>query len=246
MDDLRAHPQIEELIETLDQNEMHKEKAEVESLMDYIGDMEKTLADMLKEMQGMRKEIDLIHSSTLRAKCLVLVEKTEGGIRQAVAVVVKVKDNLIDSAKKAVKAFKEKGRDAYIKAVRAMKVPETLDKLAGLFAVMSKDTRENAKQLVQMQSELNIGKAHFKNVARLFAGRQTKDLESVKADKGVLSGIGKTMERIGKGFEGLAQKAMDKADKIRAAKVRESVKDTLDALKGIPGGRVKDEPYCDR
>lgn len=246
MDDLREHPQIEELIEALDQTEMHKEKAEVESLVDYIGDMEKTLSDMLKEMQEMRKEIDLIHNSTLRAKCLVLVEKTEGGIRQAFAVVIKVKDNLVESAKKAVKAFKEKGRDAFIKAVRAMKVPETLDKLSGLFAVISKDTKENAKQLSQMQSELNIGKAHFKNAARIFAGRQTKDMESVKADKGVLSGIGKIMERIGKAFEGLAQKAMDKADKIRASKVRESVKDTLNTLKGIPGGRVKNEPYRDR
>lgn len=60
MDDLREHPQIAELMETLEQNDMHKEKAEVESLLDYIGDMEKTLTEMLGEMQAMRQEINLI------------------------------------------------------------------------------------------------------------------------------------------------------------------------------------------
>ena len=40
MDELKEHPQVAELIDTLDKNEMHKEKAEVESLVDYIGGME--------------------------------------------------------------------------------------------------------------------------------------------------------------------------------------------------------------
>ena len=173
MDDFRENPQIEELLDTLDKNEMHKEKVEVESLVDYIGNMETTLTDMLKEMQEMRKEIDLIHNGTLKAKCLVLVEKTEGGIKQAFAVVVKVKDNLVESAKKAVKAFKDKGRDAFVKAVRAMKVPETLDKLAGLFVILSKETKENAKQLTEMQSELNSVKVHEK--PRKPAGFQDKE-----------------------------------------------------------------------
>ena len=246
MDDLREHPQIEELLETLDKNEMQKEKAEVESLVDYIGSMETTLTDMLKEMQEMRKEIDLIHNGTLKAKCLVLVEKTEGGIKQAFAVVVKVKDNLVESAKKAVKEFKEKGRDAFVKAVCAMKVPETLDKLAGLFVIMSKETKENAKQLSEMQSELNVGKAHIKNVGRLLTGKLTKDADTVKTDKGILASLGKMHEKISNGFQSLAQKAMDCADKIRAAKVRESVKDALDNLKGIPGGLTRNEPSRDR
>ena len=54
MDELKEHPQVAELIDTLDKNDMHKEKAEVESLVDYIGDMEKTLTEMLKEMQEIR------------------------------------------------------------------------------------------------------------------------------------------------------------------------------------------------
>ena len=69
MDDLKNNQQITELLDTLEQNGMQKEKGEVQSLVDYIGDMENTLTAMLSEMQEMRKEVNLIHDSTLRAKC---------------------------------------------------------------------------------------------------------------------------------------------------------------------------------
>ena len=78
MDELREHPQVAELIETLDKNDMHKEKAEVESLVDYIGDMEKTLTEMLGEMQAMRQEINLIHNSTLKAIDTGVIPKYAG------------------------------------------------------------------------------------------------------------------------------------------------------------------------
>lgn len=41
MENLEEHPQIAELLETLDQNGLTKEKSEVQSLVSYIGDMEK-------------------------------------------------------------------------------------------------------------------------------------------------------------------------------------------------------------
>ena len=74
---LREHPEISELMDTFDKNDMHKRKAEVESLVDYIGDMEKTLTEMLNEMRNMRQEINTIHNSSVRAKCQNLVQKTE-------------------------------------------------------------------------------------------------------------------------------------------------------------------------
>ncbi len=110
MNELNEHPQIAELMDTLEKNEMHKEKAEVQSLVDYIGNMEKTLTEMLDEMKNMRQEIELIHNNSLRAKCQNLVQKTEGKIKQGIALVVKVKDNFIQSAKNALTAFKEKAK----------------------------------------------------------------------------------------------------------------------------------------
>ncbi|MBQ6270485.1 MAG: hypothetical protein IJK65_02120 [Clostridiales bacterium] len=246
MDELREHPQVAELIDTLDKNDMHKEKAEVESLVDYIGEMEKTLSEMLKEMQNMRKEISLIHNSTLRSKCQNLVQKTEGKIKQIFAVIGKIKDNFIQAVGNAVRTFKEKGKEAFKKAVRAMKVPETFDNLSGLFGKFSKDIEQDVAQIDSMQTELTGAKNHLKNVGRLLVGKPAKEAEQEKSDKGILSRLGKVFGKIGRGFETLSQKAMDKADKIRAADVKESVRNELDALKGIKGAPGKSDPIRDR
>lgn len=246
MDALREQPEISELMDTLDKNDMHKEKAEVESLVDYIGDMEKTLTEMLNEMRDMRQEINLIHNSSVRAKCQNLVQKTEGKIKQGLAVVGRVKDNFIQSAANAVKAFKEKGKDAFAKAVRAMKIPETLDKLTALFLICSKEIKQDAAQLKSMQSELTSAKGHLKNVGSLLVGKSARKLDEIKQDKGLLIRVSKLAEKVGKGFERLAQRAVDAADRIRVSHVKESVKGELDTLKGIKNGRNLPDPSYDR
>lgn len=246
MNDLYEYPQIAELMDTLEQNGLDKEKAEVQSLVDYIGDMEMTLTEMLKEMQDMRQEINLIHNNSLRAKCQNLVQKTDGKIKQGLAVVGRVKDNLTQSTSNAIKTFKEKGKEAFGKAVHAMKIPETLDKLAGLFGKLSKEVEQDVVQINAMQSELNSAKGHFKNVGRLLIGRETKEAEQNKTDKGILVCFGKMFGKVGLGFARLSQKAMDAADKIRVSHVKESVKNDLDALKGIKNGRTVSDPFRER
>ncbi len=241
MSELKDHPQITELMETLDKNDMHREKKEVEALVDYIGDMEKTLTEMLKEMQSMRLEINLIHNNSLRAKCQNLVQKTDGKIRQALSVVGKVKDNLIKSAANAVKVFKEKGKEAFKKAFNAMKIPATLDKLGKMFGKLSADLAQDSKQLSSMQSELNSAKGHFKNVGRLLIGKEAKDSKD-KADRGTLGRLGKLFEKLGKGFSSLEKKAYDRADSLRVDKVKQSVKSDLNFIKGSSPDRQKTAP----
>ena len=43
MDQLKEHPQIVELLDTLDKNGLMKEKNEVQSLVSYIGGMEEMI-----------------------------------------------------------------------------------------------------------------------------------------------------------------------------------------------------------
>ena len=82
MDELKNNPQIIELLETLEENGMHKEKGEVSALVSYIGDMEHTLSAMLVEMQEMRKEVNMIHNSSVKAKCENLIQTADGKISQ--------------------------------------------------------------------------------------------------------------------------------------------------------------------
>lgn len=227
MDQLKEHPQIVELLDTLDKNGLMKEKSEVQSLVSYIGGMEETLTEMLGELQDMRREINLIHNNTLRSKCHTLVEKTEGKIRQGFSAVKKMKDNLIQSAGNAVRAFREKGRDALAESVRAMKIPEALDKLSAMFGRMSKEMAQDTKKLSAMQTELQGAKGHLKNMGLLFMGKVAKEAEHSKTDKGVLSRLSRLFEKAQKGFASLEQKAMDTADKLRVSRVKSSVKENL-------------------
>ena len=227
MDQLKEHPQIVELLDTLDKNGLMKEKNEVQSLVSYIGGMENTLTEMLGELQDMRREINLIHNNTLRSKCHTLVEKTEGKIRQGFSAVKKMKDNLIQSAGNAVRAFRERGRDALAESVRAMKIPEALDKLSAMFGRMSKEMAQDTKKLSAMQAELQGAKGHLKNMGLLFMGKAAKEAEHSKSDKGVLSRLSRLFEKAQKGFASLEQKAMDTADKLRVSRVKSSVKENL-------------------
>ena len=105
---------------------------------------------------------------------------------------------------------------------------------------------QDVQQLNSMQSELNSSKGHLKNIGRLLIGRESKEVEQAKSDKGVFSRFGKLFEKIGKGFGTLSQKAMDKADKIRVTNVKESVKNELDTLKNLNHGRPVSDPSRER
>ena len=64
MDQLKEHPQIVELLDTLDKNGLMKEKNEVQSLVSYIGGMEETLT----ERQQKRKRSPLSGRSLKQRK----------------------------------------------------------------------------------------------------------------------------------------------------------------------------------
>lgn len=138
-----------------------------------------------------------------------------------------MKDNLIQSAGNAVRAFRERGRDALAESVRAMKIPEALDKLSAMFGRMSKEMAQDTKKLSAMQTELQGAKGHLKNMGLLFMGKAAKEAEHSKTDKGVLSRLSRLFEKAQKGFASLEQKAMDTADKLRVSRVKSSVKENL-------------------
>lgn len=241
MENLEEHPQIAELLETLDKNGLTKEKSEVQSLVSYIGDMEKTLTGMLGELQDMRKEINLIHNSTLRSKCQNLVQKTEGKIQQGFSTVKKVKDNLIASAQNALRSFREKGKDALAESVRAIKILETLDKLSLMFRKLSADMAQDSMKLSAMQSEFQGAKGHLKNMGLLLVGRAAKETEHIKTDKGILARLSHLFDKVQKGFSSLEQKAMDTADKLRVTRVKVSVKENLNKYKAAAKGEKQTE-----
>ena len=171
MEKLNENPQVEALLDALEQNGLHQEKAEVQSLVQYVGSMEKTLADMRSTLQSMREEVAKIHDSTLRGKCEKLAEKADSRIKQSFAALKDTKDNLLQSAGNALKAFREKGKDALAESIRAMKIPDILDKLAAFFQRQSKDMARDVVSVKAINAELQSTRGHLKNIGRVLVGK---------------------------------------------------------------------------
>lgn len=245
MDELKNNPQIIELLETLEENGMHKEKGEVSALVSYIGDMEHTLSAMLVEMQEMRKEVNMIHNSSVKAKCENLIQTADGKIRQGVASVSKAKNNLIVSAANAMKVFREKGKEALKNAVKAMKIPETLDKLGKVFHSFAVSMNESAKNVQNARAELGGAKRHILNAGRLFFGKGAKEQELAVRDNGILSRLQSLFGKLGNGFSALESKSNNLADKLRYTRIKDSVKADLDFLNGKTAEKDTPTPIKD-
>lgn len=245
MDELKNNPQIIELLETLEENGMHKEKGEVSALVSYIGDMEHTLSAMLVEMQEMRKEVNMIHNSSVKAKCENLIQTADGKIRQGVASVSKAKNNLIVSAANAMKVFREKGKEALKNAVKAMKIPETLDKLGKVFHSFAVSMNESAKNVQNARAELGGAKRHILNAGRLFFGKGAKEQELAVRDKGIISRLQSLFGKLGNGFSALESKSNNLADKLRYTRIKDSVKADLDFLNGKTAEKDTPTPIKD-
>lgn len=235
MNELRENKEINELLEALEENRMFKEKNEVSALVDYIGEMEKTLFAMLTEMQEMRKEVNLIHDNTLRSKCETLVQSADQKIRQGIAVVVKAKENFVISAKSALNIFKEKGKEALKDAVRKMKIPETLDRMGDFFHKLSESLRGSVENIKSAREEYIASKHHKTNARLLLFGKKPAEQQTVKNDKGILAKMETFFGKLARGFSSIETKANDLADKIRVDRVKSSVKADLAFLNGEVG-----------
>lgn len=76
---LGEHPQIKELLSVLEQNNLQKQKEEVQALVGYMDSLEGKLAQMMEEMKEMRLEIrQAPRQRGIRARCAQLVTATEG------------------------------------------------------------------------------------------------------------------------------------------------------------------------
>ena len=207
--------------------------------------MEHTLSAMLVEMQEMRKEVNMIHNSSVKAKCENLIQTADGKIRQGVAAVSKAKNNLIASAANAMKAFREKGKEALKNAVKAMKIPETLDKLGKVFHSFAVSMNESAKNVQNARAELGGAKRHILNAGRLFFGKGAKEQELAVRDKGILSRLQSLFGKLGNGFSALESKSNNLADKLRYTRIKDSVKADLDFLNGKTAEKDTPTPIKD-
>ena len=231
-------PEITELLSVLEQNGLHKERDDVNHLVNYLDGMESKLSELMNELSEMRKEVSQIHDNTLRAKCSQFVGKAGEKLKQTGTAILTLKNNFIRAAGNAVKSFREKGLDALRSAMQAMKIPNALEALKSGFCRSADAMQESAGRVDGLRQELHEVWLHLKNAGRTLLGKPTKEAVALEADKGALAKLRSFMERMSKGFSAMEQSTDALAGKLRAerdapvkAESRDSVKSELRDIK---------------
>ena len=229
---LGEHPQIKELLSVLEQNNLQKQKEEVQALVGYMDSLEGKLAQMMEDMKEMRLEVGKLHDKGIRARCAQLVTATEGKIQQTRTMVFTAKANLISSAGRMVQTFRGKGRSALRQAVQALRIPAVLSRMERGFSHAGRAMEQCAGKLDVIRAELHQAGSHMKSAGRALVGKEVQQAQELEADKGVLAKLRGLFLSCGKIFSGMERGAGRLAEK--AGGERFSVKSELRGLRAAP------------
>lgn len=226
---LREYPQIIELLAVLEQSGLTKERNEVSSLVEYIGSMEERLSQMMGELQEMHGEVKQIQDKGLHTRCSRLLDTAQEKISQVGSMVGTVKTNFVRAAGNAVQSFKETGRSALSKAVRAMKIPVVLSKMKDGFHRAAQAMENLAYDTDVKREQLHEAGVHLQNAGRALSGKEEKAAKTLESDKGILAKVRNALSDMGRAFSAMDRRAGTLAEKISAGKP--SVRTDLHDLK---------------
>lgn len=231
---LREQHDIKELFEVLQGSGLKKEQQEVETLVDYLESMGNQFSQMIGELQAMRGELEKMRDKGIRASVSRVLESAENKTQEIWGKVSMIGKNLIQSAKNALAAFREKGVNALRKAVSAMKIPQVLSAVKGMMHHGAEKMNGKAEKTQMLAQELHKAREHRRNIGRILTGKRAKEPEQA-ADRGILARIQKIFLSCGKmyaGMEQAADKALHRVEQFcRGAEKKPSVKADLKRLK---------------
>lgn len=231
---LSEQPEIIDLLRVLEQSKLMKERQEVESLVNYLDNMESQFGEVLKELKEVKGQLTQIQDKGVKSSATRLMEGAETKIGEIGSQLKTVRENIVKSARAAVQAFKEKGVGALQKAVEAMKIPSALSRLKEAFRSGKESMNDHADQMAVIGSEIHEAKSHAKNAGRIFMGKAAKEAEPQNTDKGITAKIQKVYLACSRGFERMEQgtdRAMKKLEKFMERGKKPSVKEELKKLK---------------
>ena len=241
---LSEFPEIMDLLKILEENGLFKQVDEVSTLVHYVEHMEEKLGEMSAELRDMHGEVSKIRDGTIKARCAQLMTKAEERFTQVKQVVTTCKNNLLISARSAIASFREKGKDALVSAVNAMRIPAALDAMKNTFTKAAESMRGNAEKIDAFREEIHEVGFHLKNAGRALFGKPAKESEALKHDKGILAKVRSFMQKtadryedMGKGAEKLSTKVKEHYEKQKSVKSElKSLKDAKKAekVKSVP------------
>lgn len=237
---------IKQLMDIMGQQGMKEQSQDFLEVLNFVAGMQVQLSVMVDELQGVREQLAEMQKNQPKAvteKLMDKVSQLQDKISSLSERLGEIKDHLINTAKQAVTAFKEKGREEMNKVLQAgiSGVKSVLENAREKFVDVMTSYEKTANQIDSIGDELKQIGNSFANVGRLIAGKGTKEVSDEKPGVGLTRvmnmPVKKNIEAFRKKIDGI-DKAMEKLDKVsqgldtgKEKGERVSVKEKLSQMK---------------
>ena len=215
---------IKQLMDIMGQQGMKEQSQDFLEVLNFVAGMQVQLSVMVDELQGVREQLAHMQKNQPKAvteKLMDKVSQLQEKINSLSERFGEIKDHLIDTAKKAVTAFKEKGREEMNKVLQVgiSGVKSVLENTRERLVDIMTNYEKTANQIDSIGDELKQIGNSFANVGRLIAGKGTKEVSDEKPGVGLTRvmniPVKSNIAAFRKQIDGI-DKAMEKLDKVSA------------------------------
>ena len=215
---------IKQLMDIMGQQGMKEQSQDFLEVLNFVAGMQVQLSVMVDELQGVREQLAEMQKNQPKAvteKLMDKVSQLQEKINSLSERFGEIKDHLIDTAKKAVTAFKEKGREEMNKVLQVgiSGVKSVLENTRERLVDVMTNYEKTANQIDSIGDELKQIGNSFANVGRLIAGKGTKEVSDEKPGVGLTRvmnmPVKSNIAAFRKQIDGI-DKAMEKLDKVSA------------------------------
>lgn len=247
---IEENPVIKQLMEIMKQQDMNKQSQEFTQILQYVVGMQIQLSAITAELHGIREQLNEMQKGQVKEKnnrVILVNEMTDFQKKNSHLLehLSTIKNHFVDTAGKAVKAFKEKGKEGLSKVLQ--KGISKAKTMLGDYRKELVDTltayEKKADRIDRIGNEFKQIGNSVNNVGRLIAGKDTKEVSYEKPGVGFTRAINATIKKsiattrnqidnVDKAFEKL-DKLSAKLDQSKETKKeeRDSVKEKLSEMK---------------
>lgn len=184
---------VNKLLDIMKEQNMKEQAQNMEEVLRCIVGMQVQLAMATNELHGMKEQLNAMQQNMqpktekIKEHIARSVQQLEGKVSKMSAKVSDTKTHFVETAGKAVNAFKEKGRQAMgkvlLKGISGIKT-----RLTGcreqMTAVMNA-YETTAAQIDNIGNELKQAGNSFANIGRILSGKETKEADISEQQPGV-------------------------------------------------------------
>ena len=176
MDNLQENEAVKELIKLLMENrpEMGKEYS---TMLRQMDGMEKQLDAALEELQEVKAQLAEMQESPEKQTISRVAGLVEGKLHAVQERLTGIKDRIIEGAKEAVAGFKHMGITALDKAVSGLGIKRALEAVQAELDSSISHMNKSIEKIESIGNELRSVGGHVKNIARAVAGKERQAVD---------------------------------------------------------------------